>query len=129
MNLDDLLRPEQQQQFHRLCIPTTHEELLELPDVVQMHLDGVTDEQRPATDIETAQAIASSLSKLLADEELMEGLDDEERSLVRGAVEYFLLTDDAAGDLDDPLGFDDDARVANWVFERLERPELVVVLD
>ncbi len=129
MNLDDLLRPEQQQQFHRLCIPTTPDELLELPDVVQMHLDGVTDEQRPATDVETAQAIAVSLLKLLADEELMERIDDEERSLVRGAVEYYLLTDDAAGDLDDPLGFDDDARVANWVFQRLDREDLVVVLD
>lgn len=128
MNLDDLLQPVQQQQFRRLCIPTTPDELTELPAVVQMHLDGIGEEQGPSTDVETAQAIGDSLLALLADRTLMSGLDAQERSLVRGAVEYFLLTDDASGDLEDPLGFDDDARVTNWVLEQLDRTDLTVEL-
>ena len=69
--------------------------------------------------------IGESLNRLLTSEI---DLNDESRSQVRGAVEYFLLTDDADGDMDDALGFDDDARVLNTVLDRIGHPEFAVNL-
>ncbi len=53
-------------------------------------------------------------------------LPEEHRALVVGAARYFIDTDDASNDLEDPLGFDDDLAVMNTVFVLIGRNDLVV---
>lgn len=125
LDLEDLLNPEEQQQFRRLCLPTTVDELIELRTVVELHLQQIRDHAGPAADVETAERIATALSQLLSTEDAYK---PDERALIRGAVEYFLLADDASGDLEDALGFDDDARVLNSVLDRVGRSDLRVEL-
>lgn len=123
IDLEDLHNPVEQRKFRRLCIETSAEELLQLTDVIDLHLDQVRENAAPQTDIDTAEMVAKSLSTLITSELSFEASD---RLLIRGAVEYFLLHDDASSDLEDPLGFDDDARVVNSVLERIGRPELKI---
>lgn len=125
MDLQDLLHPDEQRRFRRLCIATSAEELVQLGQVIEMHLDHIHQNAQPSTDVETADMIGDSLRKLL-DSGI--AFDDEARAQIRGAVEYFLLMDDAAGDLEDVLGFDDDARVVNTVLDRIGHPEFAVKL-
>ena len=125
LDLEYLLNPEEQDQFRRLCLPTTAEELAAMPEVVELHLSQLEAEAGPNADLETAQAIGRTLISLLG---AGLPLDDPQRALVRGAVEYFLMVDDASGDLDDVLGFDDDARVLNSVLDRIGQPQLKVDL-
>ncbi|MFT7597344.1 MAG: hypothetical protein ACI8TP_000262 [Acidimicrobiales bacterium] len=126
IDLDALLQPDEQSRFRRLCLATSSEELLELDDVVAMHLDQVKQMADHRTDLETAEEIATALHSLLSLEVVF---GDDERTLVRGAVEYFLLMDDADGDISDVLGFDDDARVLNSVLDRIGQPQLKVTFD
>lgn len=126
LDLEALFNPDEQMRFRRLCLETSREELIELGTVVTLHLDWIKENAAPATDLEMAERIAGSLQGLLqADLEF----EHEERSLIRGAVEYFLLADDASGDLEEALGFDDDARVVNSVMTRIGRPEFAIDLD
>jgi uncharacterized membrane protein YkvA (DUF1232 family) len=125
VDLEALLHPGEQARFRRLCLPTPAEELTLLADEVRGHLDQIRALSGPSTDVEAAAAIARSLVELLAD---VASMEDEHRALVRGAVEYFILADDASGDLEDVLGFDDDARVLNSVLDRLDRSDLRVEL-
>lgn len=125
MDLQDLLHPDEQRRFRRLCIATSAEELSQLGSVIKMHLDHIRQNAGPMTDVETAELIGESLTKLIGSD--LE-FDDDARSQIRGAVEYFLLTEDAAGDLEDALGFDDDARVVNTVLDRIGHPEFAVDL-
>ena len=46
--------------------------------------------------------------------------------LVQVACRYFILEEDAEGDLDSAIGFDDDAEVYNAVCQYLGRPDLLV---
>lgn len=123
IDLQDLLHPDEQRRFRALCLATSAEELAEMSSVVELHLDQVRENAGPVTDFETAVLIGDSLCRLLTS-----GIDFDEdaRAQIRGAIEYFLLTDDADGDLDDALGFDDDARVLNIVLERIGHPEFAV---
>lgn len=125
LDLEDLLNPDEQRRFRRLCITTSREELDELASVIELHIDQVAANAGPATDIDTAQLIGRSLGELLGS-----GLafDDEQRAQIRGAIEYFVMTDDASSDLDDVLGFDDDARVLNAMLGRIGHPEYAVEL-
>ncbi len=125
IDLEALLNPEEQQVFRRLCLPTSIEELTQLPDVVELHLDHIRTSGEANTDVEMAEAIGTSLTAVLAE---ADAFGDHERALVRGAVEYFLLAEDASGDLNDVLGFDDDARVLNAVLSRLDRPQYRIEL-
>lgn len=125
LDLEYLLNPEEQDQFRRLCLPTTAEELAALPEVVELHLTQIEAEAGPNADLEAAQAIGRALITLLS---AGLSLDDAQRALVRGAVEYFLMVDDASGDLEDVLGFDDDARVVNSVLDRIGQPQLKIDL-
>lgn len=126
IDLHDLLRPDEQRRFRRLCLDTSQDELEQLIDVVDLHLEHIRRDAGPATDVETAELIGDSLTKLLRSE--LE-FDDSARSQIRGSVEYFLLTDDASGDMEDALGFDDDARVLNAVLDRIGHPEFAVDLS
>lgn len=125
LDLEDLLNPDEQQRFRRLCLETSADELEQLTAVVELHLSQIEEVESATADKETAKRIATSLNSLVSSGE---DFTATERSLIRGAVEYFLLADDASGDLDDPLGFDDDARVLNSVLDRIGRPKYRVEL-
>jgi len=124
-DLEDLLHPDEQRRFRRLCIDTSAEELEQLTEVVGIHLDHVRDNAGPSTDLETAELVAEAATKLLA---FCRDFDRRDRAMIRGAVEYFILNDDASDDLEDVLGFDDDARVLNSVLDRIGRSDLKVRL-
>ncbi len=124
LDLEDLHNPQEQRKFRRLCIDTSQEELVQLTDIIDLHLSQVRENAAPQTDLETAEMVANSLSTLIASQTPFE---PSERLLIRGAVEYFLLRDDASGDLEDPVGFDDDVRVVNSVLDRIGKPELKIV--
>lgn len=126
IDLDALLNPDEQQRFRRLCLTTTAEELNELPAMVQLHLDQVRELAEGNTDVETAVRIAATLQELLSGQP---DFNDDERALIRGAAEYFFMSDDADGDLENVLGFDDDARVLNSVLDRVNRSELKITFD
>jgi hypothetical protein len=81
-------------------------------------------EGRPVVDIEAARKIGWVLAELCDDN----GLDDERRALLRGAVEYFVLDHDSVDDTADVVGFDDDARVVNAVTAAIGRPDLTIEL-
>lgn len=125
LDLEDLLNPGEQRRFRRLCLATSPEELTELTSVIDLHVEQIEANAGPATDIDAARAIGQSLGGLLRS-----GLDfgDDQRAQIRGAVEYFVMTEDASSDLDDVLGFDDDARVVNAMLGRIGHPEFAVVL-
>ncbi len=74
-------------------------------------------------DVELAGAVAETLLVLL---DAPEELAYEERRLLAGAVEYFVLTGDNDNDMASPVGLVDDARVTNATAEALGRPDLVI---
>jgi len=125
IDLQDLLHPDEQRRFRRLCLATSPEELAELMAVVELHVEQIRENASPATDVDAAALIGDSLCRLLAS-----GIDfdDEARAQIRGAIEYFVLTEDADGDFEDVLGFDDDARVLNTALERIGHSEFSVRL-
>jgi hypothetical protein len=125
IDLEDLLNPDEQYQFRQLCLQTSAEELAQLSGVVELHIEHIRNHADPTADVETAEQIATSLMTLLSSPR---PFDATQRARIRGAVEYYLLADDASGDLHDTLGFDDDARVVNSVLHRLDRPDLLIEL-
>lgn len=124
-DLEDLLHPDEQRRFRRLCIDSSAEELEQLTEVVGIHLDHVRANAGSSTDVETAELVAEAAVKLL---DFSRDFGRRERAMIRGAVEYFILNDDASDDLEDVLGFDDDARVLNSVLDRIGRGDLKVRL-
>jgi hypothetical protein len=106
-----------------LSIETSADELADLSEVVALHVDQVQALAGDATDVDTAIALGTALRRLLG---AGISFSAEQRRHIRGAIEYFLLTDDADGDLDHPLGFDDDLRVVNAALHRIGHPEFAV---
>lgn len=125
LDIEGLLHPDEQLRFRRLCIDTPRAEFGPLAENVSFHLTQVKDRAVPATDVETAEQVARALLVLLNEPDEF-GPDD--RALIRGATEYFVLDDDASGDINNVLGFDDDARILNSVLDRLNRLDLRVDL-
>ncbi len=68
-------------------------------------------------DVELARRIADACDKLL--EALPPAPSERQLRLARIAVRYFVLEDDAEGDLTSVAGFDDDADVLNVVLQEL----------
>jgi len=79
----------------------------------------------PNIDTELARDIGRALQAMLAEPDQ---LAYEERRLLAGAVEYFVLTGDSDDDMESPVGLVDDARVTNATARALNREELVVPL-
>lgn len=79
-------------------------------------------ETREFVDADQAGRIAHAL--LRAIEELPDDAPEEHRRLVQAAAAYFALTDDASDD-SQPIGFDDDERVARAVLAFIGRGELL----
>jgi len=68
-----------------------------------------------------AQALCDASIRLLGT--LTDDSPESTRRLIQGAVRYFVLEDDADGDLDSILGLDDDTQVMNAVMDKLGRAD------
>ena len=121
--LEGILHPGEVDRFVSAARPTGPEELAGLRLRVLAHAARVAElgRQQPRVDVETAQRIAGVLTQLCDEPDQ---LADDQRALLRGAVEYFVLDDDEVDDTDDVIGFDDDARVVNAVTAALGRHDL-----
>jgi len=67
-----------------------------------------------------------------ASEQLLYRFPDEDSEdgqlLIQAAIRYFVLNEDAEGDMDSLVGFDDDAQVFNVVVEELGHGDLSVIV-
>ncbi len=126
--VEGLLHPHQATQFTALCTTTSADELAGLRLRVRVHLAEVEALARAddRVDVEMARRIAKVLGPLLDEPD---SWDAEQRALLRGAVEYFHLSEDHRSDLTDWFGFDDDARVTNAVSQALGRTDLTITLS
>lgn len=104
--------------------PVTIEELDALRQALADHLKVVEARAAEREHVELALAgdLVASFTALIEGG----GLDDEQRALLVGAIDYFLEARDAEDDLTSPIGFEDDAYIANTAFERLGRTDLTV---
>jgi hypothetical protein len=114
--------------FLNLCEARSVEMLAEDRDRVEGHLSLVRAAQtiNAMLDVDLAEQITESLLGLLDDRD---SLGFEERRLLAGAVEYFVLSTDTDNDLDSPVGLVDDARVTNATAAALNRPDLIISLE
>jgi hypothetical protein len=113
------------ERLRELTVPTTVEQLQRLRARISTHVDLI-DEQRYDNEFLDAELARDIASSLLAMVDAASHLGADERALVRGAVDYFVLTLDADNDVTSPFGLEDDARVVNHVCERIGRPDLAV---
>lgn len=104
--------------------PVTVEELDGLRQALADHLAAVEAEATRREHVEVALAadLVAAFTTLIDGG----GLDDDQRALLAGAIDYFLQARDAEDDLSSPIGFEDDAYIANTAFERLGRTDLTV---
>lgn len=91
------------------------------------HVDVVAEAALATDDLPTdlASRLASGLTQLV---DAAEKFDAGDRSLVRAALVYFLMTDDVANDLSGPHGLDDDAELFNDVCDRVGQVGLKITL-
>jgi uncharacterized membrane protein YkvA (DUF1232 family) len=125
--LDGILHPGEVDRFVAGAVPTAADELPGLRLRVLAHLARVDElgRRQPRVDTEAAQRIAAVLVRLCDEPDQ---IDDRGRALLRGAIEYFVLETDEVDDVDDVIGFDDDARVVNAVTAALGRQDLRISL-
>ena len=133
MNVKDLatavaessLSPLERARFLNLCEPRSVEVLAEDIDRVEGHLSLLEAAHaiNDTADVGLGRSVARVLVTLLGERDR---LTYEERRLLAGAVEYFVLTGDGDDDLSSPVGMDDDAKVTNATAEALGRSDLVI---
>jgi len=113
--------------FGSLCRPTSMQDLERLSRKIATHLDLIEEAEfdNALVDANLAHRLADALTMLVRD---ASSLDADGRASLRGALEYFLLTNDGEDDVISPTGLQDDARVVNHVCALLGRSELAVVL-
>lgn len=94
-------------------------EPLASPDVLQDHtkmymkeLEGLVAEG-DVIDLELASDLAVRCARMV--EEIERGVPEEHRRLIQAAVRYFVDSEDADGDTESLIGFDDDSAVIEAV--------------
>lgn len=104
--------------------PVSVEELAALRQPLVDHLATVEAKaaEREHVEVRLAGDLVAAFTTLIDDP----GLDDDQRALLAAAIDYFLQARDAEDDLSSPIGFEDDAYIANTAFERLGRTDLTV---
>jgi len=88
-------------------------EVREYQDALAKRSEWTDDDVDPALARELAEASLRLLGTLSDD------TPETTRRLIQAAVRYFVIEDDADGDLDSILGLDDDAEVVNAVLRHL----------
>ena len=105
-------------EYAHLCDETAVADLPRLRRRVATHVDVIAEAalSRPDLPENLAEQLAERLTQLIG-----RAVDfaPEGRALVRGAVEYFLLTEDENADVGGPHGLDDDVEVFNDVCARV----------
>ena len=103
-------------------------DLLALGDMIDAHVARVRDaaEMLDFVDVELAQKIGLVLHTLASDSEQYTA---RERSLLAGAVAYFVEHNDVNNDLGSPTGLEDDALVLNAVCRYVGRSDLQVAIE
>jgi len=113
--------------LERLREPTSLDDFARLRRRMNTHMEALEEQQYDFEhlDLKLASQIAEALGSMI---EAAATLDRDQRSLLRGALEYFLLTTDKDNDVTSPVGLRDDARVVNHVALDLGRQDLVISL-
>ena len=101
----------------------TREHMLAELDAYTQRIDDSA-RRRPDLDINLAEAILQACRTLL--HQYWSDLSGDQRRLVQVTCDYYVDTEDEAGDLESVAGFDDDAEVLNLMLDALRRPELKV---
>jgi hypothetical protein len=101
----------------------TREHMLAELDAYTQRIDDSVRRQ-PDLDVDLAEAILQACRTLL--HEHWSDLSEDQRRLVQIACDYYVDSEDEAGDLESVFGFDDDAEVLNLVVDALHRSELKV---
>ena len=119
------LSPLERVRFLNLCEARSAEMLGDDVDRVEGHVSllEAAFAVNNLVDVELGRAVGRTLLALLAERDR---LSFEERRLLAGAVEYFVLTGDNDNDRASPVGMVDDAKVTNATAEALGRPDLVI---
>lgn len=112
--------------FRPLCTALSIDETPRLLEALQGYLAKTNGAlaRNEFTDTETAEKITAALF-LLFDE--YPQMPDTHRALIVGAARYFVLASDAEPDLS-LLGFEDDARVLNYVLVQIGHPQLRIAI-
>ena len=100
--------------FLRESEPLPAEQLPELNEILALYLEQVRTlyEDNEFIDLGLVERIGQAVRAMLA---RYVRADLRTRAAIVGALRYFVIEEDAEGDLDSLLGFDDDAEVANYV--------------
>lgn len=99
--------------FERLAQPVPEEQLEELREAMRLHLKSAERHLGPAPlNLPLIERMTAALDTAL---NVYSSLSAAQRALLVGAIRYFVENEDAANDLDDPFGFDDDLAVINAV--------------
>lgn len=107
-----------------LAVPTSEAELAILIGSVKKHVAKLTLlAEKHRFDSRVGIGIGEALLEV---QRRSPQLDAAGRSILRGAVEYFLLIEDDDHDLTGTMGFEDDRLVANLAFAALGHPDLRV---
>ncbi len=119
------LTPHLARTFDPLCKALPPEQAIAQAEAVTTHLIRIqaTLQTNEFLDVRLAEAIARALLALLAD---YATFLPKQQALIIGAARYFVKDDDVEPDSVSILGFDDDARVLNYVLDVIDRPELKV---
>ncbi|HOY67915.1 MAG TPA: hypothetical protein PLP29_13590 [Candidatus Ozemobacteraceae bacterium] len=110
--------------FARLAVPLPADGLDGLREEMRLHLLTAQRHLGPVPlNLPLIERMTAALEAAL---NAYETLPEAHRGLVVGAVRYFIENADAANDLEDPLGFDDDLAVINAVLLEIGLSQLVV---
>ena len=125
--LEGIIHPGEIDRFTVGAVPTAPDQLAGLRLRVLTYFARIETlaAKRAVVDVDAARKVADTLSRLLDEPDVY---SDQQRELLRGAVEYFVLDRDNRADLTDAIGFDDDARVVNALLDVLGRADLVINL-
>lgn len=77
----------------------------------------------PDISLQTIQKMVATFKALI---ELFPDFDAEEKAIAYAAIKYFVDSEDAQLDFEDPFGFDDDLAVLNAALLALDHEEMVV---
>ncbi|HNW34206.1 MAG TPA: hypothetical protein PKM25_04690 [Candidatus Ozemobacteraceae bacterium] len=110
--------------FEKLAKPLPIDALPALREEMRLHLLTAQRHLGPAPiNLPLIERMTTAMEAALNS---YEPLSEGHRGLLVGAVRYFIENADAANDLEDPLGFDDDLAVMNAVLLEIGLAKLMV---
>lgn len=124
---ESTLSPLERVRFLNLCEARSAAELAADADRVEAHVSllQAANTVYEMVDFELAEAVGQALLALIAE---APRFSFEERRLLCGAIEYFVMTGDVDNDMASPLGLVDDARVVNATAMALGHQELTIAI-